>query len=51
MRICLNIEKGLIERIDYQRGDVPRSRVVERALEERYGKTGQAQKKDLGSGQ
>jgi metal-responsive CopG/Arc/MetJ family transcriptional regulator len=31
-QICVNLEKSLIAQIDQSRGDVPRSRVVERAL-------------------
>jgi hypothetical protein len=31
-QICVNLEKSLITRIDQSRGEVPRSRVVERAL-------------------
>ena len=49
--ISVNIERGLLDRIDGQRGDVPRSRMVERALEEKYGKSEQPQNKDLGRGE
>ena len=31
-QICVNLDKSLIARIDLNRGDVPRSRVIERAL-------------------
>lgn len=48
--ICINVEKPLLEIIDGQRGDIPRSRMVERALEEKYG-TPEPQKKKNGSGQ
>ena len=30
--VCVNLSKGLIEKIDLIRGDVSRSRMVERAL-------------------
>jgi metal-responsive CopG/Arc/MetJ family transcriptional regulator len=46
MRICMNLEKGLIERIDRQREDVSRSRAVERCLERTYGKSEQPQEKE-----
>jgi len=36
-QICVNLEKSLIERIDRIAGDVPRSRVVERALNAQLG--------------
>ncbi len=48
MRICLNLQKGLVERIDKQRGDIPRSRIVERALMEKYSETPE---KAVGSGE
>ena len=48
-QICVNIEKALLEKIDTQRGDIPRSRVVERCLNEMYGKP-EPQKKNVGSG-
>ena len=38
-QICINVEKPLLEKIDGQRGDIPRSRMVERALEKMYGKS------------
>ena len=47
--ISVNIERGLLDRIDGQRGDVPRSRMVERALEKMYGISEQPQKKEIGS--
>jgi len=34
--ICINLEKSLIIKIDHLRGEIPRSRVVERALNEKY---------------
>jgi hypothetical protein len=34
--ICVNIERALLEKIDNQRGDIPRSRVVEKCLNEKY---------------
>ena len=48
-QICVNIEKALLEKIDTQRGDIPRSRVVELCLNEMYGKP-EPQKKNVGSG-
>jgi len=43
----------LLKKIDSQRGDVPRSRVVERALNEKYAKLElcKSQEKNLGCGQ
>ena len=35
-QICVNLEKSLIVEIDQNRGEVPRSRVVERALSEKF---------------
>ena len=34
------IKKSLVERIDCLRGDIPRSRVVEKVLEEKFGISG-----------
>ena len=52
-QICVNLEKSLIIEIDQTRGEVPRSRVVERVLNEKYRKPelGKSQKKKLGCGQ
>jgi hypothetical protein len=52
-QICVNLEKSLIIKIDQTRGDVPRSRVVERALDEKYGKLELCKpyEKGLGCGQ
>jgi hypothetical protein len=45
-QICINVEKALLTKIDTGRGDIPRSRVVERCLEKTYGKSEQ---KTMGS--
>jgi hypothetical protein len=52
-QICVNLEKSLIEEIDQNRGEVPRSRVVERALIEKYGNLDfcKSQEKEVGVGQ
>jgi len=43
-QICVNLDKALIQRIDRNRGDVPRSRVVERALSQAMGEMGTSEK-------
>jgi len=34
--IGISLQKSTLDRIDADRGDVPRSRIIERALEEKY---------------
>jgi hypothetical protein len=52
-QICVNLEKSLIIKIDQTRGEVPRSRIVERALNEKFGTLHlcKSQEKELGCGQ
>jgi len=47
--ICVNIERELLDIIDTQRGDIPRSRVVERILTKNYCNL-EPQKKNLENG-
>ena len=35
-QVCINIEPDLLKKIDGQRGDVPRCRVVEKILTKAY---------------
>lgn len=44
--ICVNLEQSLIMKIDHLRGEVPRSRVVERTLNEKF--CDDSKEKDLG---
>ena len=34
--IGISLQKSTLKRIDDERGDIPRSRLIERALEEKY---------------
>jgi hypothetical protein len=43
--VCINLDWDLIQKIDSQRGNVPRSRVVEKILTDAY----REPKKTLGS--
>ena len=45
-QVCINLEPDLLEKIDRERGEVPRCRVVEKILTEVY----RNPKKNLGSG-
>jgi len=45
-QITFTIDDGLLKSIDDIRGEVPRSRMIGRAVEKMYGKTEQPQKKD-----
>ena len=48
-QICVNVEMGLLDKIDSSRGDIPRSRIVERILTENYYNL-EPRKKDLRNG-
>lgn len=49
-QICVNLEKCLVARIDQNRGDVPRSRVIEKILNAQMGNERTTEEKD-GEGQ